>query len=273
MNNTSLNWPLGVLNPNQPSFLTGLLHRSKPLVYLGLLMLVCAAVTALAALFDERMIRGMGIWVKPIKFMLSTAAFALTTAWLMGLLQPAQRQTRLIKSMVWVLVVTAVFEVGYITVAAAMGTESHHNTKTPTLAWMYTAMGVAATLLTATQGVLAWAIWRNNKARVMPVAAQAVVIGLALTWVLGTISGFLLGGKQPPVFAPGAVPLLGWNLSGGDARPAHFLGLHAHQLIVLFGYGLQRHLPTQRATLMLWAGSAAYVGVWVWVMRLAMRVG
>jgi len=65
-----------------------------------------------------------------------------------------------------------------------------------------------------------------------------VVVGLVLTFLLATISGFLLGGRQPP--AGMGLPIVGWHIGGADARPAHFLGVHAQQLMPLAGLALQQ---------------------------------
>jgi hypothetical protein len=59
------------------------------------------------------------------------------------------------------------------------------------------------------------------------------VIGLGLTTLLGTISGMALGGTQPP--AGSGMLVFGWHLNLQDYRPAHFLGIHSHQLIPLAG--------------------------------------
>jgi hypothetical protein len=265
------NWPLSELNFFHSSLWEALLERQKMLTWFAFAMLVCAIVASVIAIFDERLVRGANLWFKPIKFMISTLAFALTTAWFMGLLEPVQRQTSVMQSMVWVLIITASFEVVYITGAAALGGQSHHNISTPFKAAMFGLMAVAAVALTATQAVLAWAIWRNAPVSPMPVAAQAVMIGLVLTWLLGTASGFLLGGKQPPAFAEGALPLLGWHLGGRDGRPAHFLGLHAHQFVPLLGIILQRYLPHSTGVAILWFSSAGYVGLWWLLVRLALR--
>jgi hypothetical protein len=265
------NWPLAQLNLVNDNLWQSLLERQKVLAWFAVVMLACAAAAAVVAVVDERLIRGANLWLKPIKFMLSTVLFALTTAWLMGLLTSSQRHTALMQGIAWMLVITATFEVVYITGAAAFGRESHHNIHTAWSAAMFGLMALAAVALTATQAVLAWAIWRHTTSTPLPVAAQAVLIGLVLTWLLGTASGFLLGGKQPPQFSPNAVPLLGWHLSGGDGRPAHFLGLHAHQLLVVLGFVLQRYLPHLTGTVVLWMCSAAYAGVWWWLMRLALR--
>jgi hypothetical protein len=241
------------------------------LAWFGLLMLCCALLTATVAAIDERVVRGANLWFKPIKFMVATALFALTTAWLMGLIDRTKRQSPVMVAMAWTLIITALFEVAYITWAAAFGAESHHNTGTLFAAVMFSLMAVAAVALTATQAVLAWAIWRGLPPAPVPVAAQAVILGLVLAWLLGTVSGFLLGGRQPPAYGEGALLFMGWRFDGGDGRPAHFLGLHAHQILPGIGFVLQRTVSHALGRSLLWCCSAGYVMAWWWFMRLALR--
>lgn len=83
-------------------------------------------------------------------------------------------------------------------------------------------------------------------------------MGLTLTFVLSTISGFLLGGIQPP--AGSGLPLVGWHFYK-DIRPAHFLGVHAQQVIPLWAIFVERCLANY-STQALAAGCSLYVIVW-----------
>ena len=190
---------------------------------------------------DERALREVGVWHKPLKFMASTALFALSTAWFMGRLPAGARSSPVSRALVWTVIATSLFEVAYISMQAALGEPSHYHVADPLHAAMFVAMAVAAVLLTGTQAVLAWQIARHQRSRPWPLATQAVVVGLALTFLLSTASGFMLGAQQPP--AGVGLPILGWHLAahpgGGDLRPAHFLGVHAQQLIPLAGWLLQ----------------------------------
>lgn len=213
---------------------------------------------------DDRVIRDVNVWVKPMKFMAATALFALTNAAiLMRLPQSVRVQTGL-RAMVTVLVITSLFEVAYITLQGALGHGSHYNVSSPLMALMFGLMALAAVGLTATQGYLAWVIHRHGLTWGSPVWVRSVVWGLALTFGLATLSGFVLGGLQPP--AGQGLPILGWHLSGGDARPAHFLGVHAHQLIPLWGLVVMlsetRGLVARRALALLNGGVALYVLAW-----------
>jgi hypothetical protein len=210
-----------------------LLHRQRMLtVFAGLLLVAIVPVTVGWGL-DERTLRGVSVWVKPIKFMLSIAALALTTAWFIGYLRADRRRSPGVRAIVFALVVSGAFEIGYITLQAALGGASHYNVADAFHAAMYMLMGVGALVLTGTQAALAWQLVRHPDPDVPPAFRHAVVLGLALTFALGAGVGIPLSALQPPSIA--GVPFLGWSPSAGDLRPAHFVGIHAEQLLPLAG--------------------------------------
>lgn len=243
-----------------------LLSRQPLLTVFAALMLALALPTAVMLALDDRIWRDVAIWAKPLKFMLSTAAFAVTTAWFVGLLPKDMQTSPTVRGLAWAVVITSSFEVGYISLQAALGSGSHHNVSDPLHAAMFGLMAVAAVGLTATQALLAWLIARHSPVH-DTVFGRSVVIGLLLTFVLATASGFLLGGQQPP--AGVGLPVVGWHLDQADARPVHFMGVHAHQWIPLAGWLLQR-LRISHATVWLAAVAITYVILWalltLWVL-------
>lgn len=200
-------------------------------------MLALATPTALLLALDDRYWRDVAIWAKPLKFMLSTAMFAATTAWFIGLLPQRMQGSFMLKTLAWTVVVTSTFEVSYISLQASLGEGSHHNVGDQLHAMLFGLMALAAMCLTATQAVLAWLIARHSPTR-STLTTRAVVTGLMLTFALATASGFMLGGQQPPQGV--GLPGLGWHIGQADARPAHFLGVHAQQLLPLAGWLLNR---------------------------------
>ena len=231
---------------------------SKFLVSYGLIMLLALVFCYVWSLSDHRLIREVGVWVKPMKFMLSTALFALTTVWVLKVAQSDLDQMPVYPWIVALLVLTSLFEVVYISYQASQGSASHYNVSDPFHAFMFGVMAVAAVGLTFSQAWLAWEIWNEQKGADLRVETLGVIIGLTMTFVLSTISGFMLGGNQPP--SGQGIPIVGWHLYK-DIRPAHFLGVHAQQLIPLWGLIAAKFMGTF-STAGLLIGAFLYVMLW-----------
>ena len=231
---------------------------SKFLVSYGLIMLLALVFCYVWSLSDHRLIGEVGVWVKPMKFMLSTALFALTTVWVLKVAHSDLDQMPVYPWIVALLVLTSLFEVVYISYQASQGSASHYNVSDPFHAFMFGVMAVAAVGLTFSQAWLAWEIWNEQKGADLRVETLGVIIGLTMTFVLSTISGFMLGGNQPP--SGQGIPIVGWHLYK-DIRPAHFLGVHAQQLIPLWGLIAAKFMGTF-STAGLLIGAFLYVMLW-----------
>jgi hypothetical protein len=234
---------------------------SKVLVIYGGLMLAALGITYLVSLTDIRTIRDVGVWVKPMKFMVATVLFAWTTVWLVSIAHTSVGNTQTYSWITTLLILTSLFEVVYITYQGSQGEASHYNNSDVLHMILFGVMAIAAVGLTATQAWLAWEIWEEQKTIGLSVVTLGVVIGLLLTFILSTVSGFLLGGNQPP--AGVGLPIVGWHLYR-DIRPSHFLGVHAQQFIPLLGLLVER-FAGKYANVGLIAGSAAYVSAWMFL--------
>ncbi|MBX3603335.1 MAG: hypothetical protein KF863_22170 [Rubrivivax sp.] len=242
-------------------------RSDRRLIVFALVMLAVMLPAALGLAFDDRLLRGVNVWIKPMKFMLSVALLALTTAWFARHLPAAVRRGRAFTALAWTLIATGGFEVGYITLQAALGQASHYNVGSVFHGVMYTLMGAGALALTATQPWLAWLLWRHGEP--LPRAYRhAVLLGLVLTFVLGAGVGMLLGDRQP-AGGPG-LPLLGWSMVGGDLRVAHFVGIHAEQVLPLLAAALLAWRP-RLALAGVWAGTAAWTALWAVVLVQALQ--
>jgi len=106
------------------------MSRQGLLTVFATLMLAMALPATVLLTLDDRTWRDVAIWAKPLKFMLSTAAFAATTAWFVGLLPKRIQTSRKVRRLAWAVVITSSFEVGYISLQAALGDGSHHKSAT-----------------------------------------------------------------------------------------------------------------------------------------------
>jgi len=243
-------------------------EREPRLVAFGMLMLALMLPALLGLALDARTLRDVNVWVKPMKFSASVALLALTTAWFIGHL-PAQRQrSRAVGAIVWTLIATGGFEVVYIYAQAALGQASHYNVGDSFHATMYTLMGMGALILTGTQLALAWQLWKHGQRGLAPAYRLSVLLGLVLTFVLGASAGLLLGGMPPPVGAH--LPILGWSMTGGDLRVAHFIGIHAGQILPILGAAIVvLRLPAAR--FLVWGASGIWTAAFLFTLVQALR--
>lgn len=108
------------------------------------------------------------------------------------------------------------------------------------------------------QPLLAWQLHRHADPARPAAYRLAVKLGLVATFVLGAGAGMLLGRMQAPDAAAGpTLPWVGWSLAGGGPRPAHFIGIHAQQLLPLVGLAIAaRHGRSAKGRV--WAAAVAY---------------
>ena len=241
------------------SIWTALSQASRVLIVYGIFMALAVSVTFWISTADDRTIRDVGIWVKPMKFMAATAVFSWTTVWLICVANSSVTHTTSFTWITALIISTSLFEVAYITFQGAQGLPSHYNNTDPLHTLLFGLMAIAAVGLTFSQVWLAWEIWKEQGTQKINPLTLAVLIGLVLTFVLSTLSGFLLGGNQPPVGQ--GLPVVGWHLQK-DIRPAHFLGVHAQQIIPLIGILAERYLGSF-GSIGVFAASTAYVIAWV----------
>jgi hypothetical protein len=237
-----------------------------PLTVTGLLM-AAALIPALAGLWlDPRVITGAPAWLKPAKFAVSTAIFTLTLAWIFTYLPDWVRTRRIVG---WGSAAILVFEVGAIYFQAWRGTTSHFNLATPFDATLFTAMGLAIVIQTVGAATIAVALWRQPFADAA--LGWALRLGLTLS-IVGASSGGLMTAPHASQIAearlshhmavsgahtvgapdggPG-LPGTGWSREHGDIRVAHFVGLHAMQVLPVVAWLMTRRRESDVRTLRL----------------------
>ncbi|SNC59632.1 hypothetical protein SAMN06265337_0092 [Hymenobacter gelipurpurascens] len=237
------------------------LHRVNPVLsWVGWLHVGFLLLALVLLPFDTRAVTGLPVWVKPIKFALSGLLYLWTLAWLLAdLPSPAQRAVRRIS---WGIGLSMAVEMACIATQAARGTTSHFNNATAFDGLLFSLMGVfilVNTLLTVWAVYLVWRYRPDGPAGYV----WGVRLGLLLFLIGSVLGGMMIHLNQHTVGAPDGgpgLPGLGWSTRAGDLRIAHFLGLHALQVVPLFGWWVSRKIPS-RAVLITWLGAAMYTGL------------
>ncbi|MEO1001063.1 MAG: hypothetical protein AAFW69_10775 [Pseudomonadota bacterium] len=227
---------------------------------LGLLVLTLAAMAV-----ETRVLAGYDPWVKPAKFAASLALHLATLAVVAAALPARVREGWLMAALVLGTLAATIFEMGYIMLQAARLEHSHFNVAEPLHAALYTAMGIGAVYLVAAAMVLGGLVARERPAGwgagLQWGAALGLIGGGILTIV---VAGYMGGNGSHFVGTPspeaGAWPITGWSTEVGDLRPAHFLALHAMQILPLAGLALDRWRPGGAVPVMV-VGSVLYAAL------------
>ena len=238
---------------------------APPLFWTGIGMLALSLPTLLLAALDDRTLQGVSVWLKPWKFQFSLAVFLLSLALFMVWLPGAALRKRASRFVVWGAVLSAGFEVLYITWQGAQGLASHFNFTSAVAIGMYQLMGLGAVTLSSTALVLGLVIAFNKNYSVPAAVKLSIVLGLLLTFLLGTGFGAYLSAQQNGHWVGGnpsdadGLPIVKWSRSGGDLRVAHFFGIHAMHFIPAFGLALHLlRVTAARSRVAIWTFALAY---------------
>jgi len=217
----------------------------RPFLILTAVSVAFLATSLLWAGFDDRMIAGTVVWAKPLKFAISFAVLFATMALVEPYFSKPWRNGRMFAGIAAVMAASMLLEMIYMIAQAAQMQTSHFNTATPFAGVMYSLMGVGAVCLVLGVGLMGWAALRDKQASFGRGLRAGVGWGFGLSFVLtmitaGTMSS--MAGHFIGTPAPGAavVPLMGWSATVGDLRPAHFVSLHAMQVLPLLGLWIDR---------------------------------
>lgn len=174
--------------------------------------------------------------LKPLKFAISIAIFLAT---MMGLIPSLGLPPTASRALGAALSLTMIVEMTCIVVQALRGTRSHFNVATPLDAAIWRTMVAAiviATLLMVLVAILA-SLRPLVTLEGRPMSPWMSAAWRAGLWIflLAAVSGFAMGGRLAHSVGgeDGGVglPLLGWSVTHGDLRAAHFVALHALQVL------------------------------------------
>ncbi|HEY1176663.1 MAG TPA: hypothetical protein VGF17_10940 [Phytomonospora sp.] len=261
----------------------GRFHR--PLLYLAGLMALTGAVAVVGLIADDRTLTAMPIWAKPLKFSLSIGVYALTMAYLIPLLRKGRKAGwwfgATIAAMLFVEMIVIVGQV-------FRGRTSHFNEATAFDAALWIVMGASITVMwLANLGVAVFLAWTSIGDRAL---TRGIRWGMSIG-VGGLAVGYLMaqqdtshlenvGGAHSVGIDDGgpSIPFVGWSSVGGDLRIAHFVGIHAMQVLPLLALWLghraartARLADDGRRSRIVLVASLAYAGLTLLVLWQALR--
>jgi hypothetical protein len=253
---------------------------NKFLTLSAILYIALIPIYLVAAILDPRLITNAPAFVKPLKFILSSAIYVTTFLYLLTLINGRKRWVQIAANGT---AAAFLIENVIITGQAIRGVSSHFNMTTTLDERLFNIMGATIVMLSVFNLLLGILLLFQK----LPTAtiAWSIRLGVLISFV-GMNTGFLMTSATSPAQAaqleagqmPAAIgahsvgvedggpglPFVGWSTEGGDLRVPHFIGLHGMQLLPLLGLLLSRRPrfnERQRVTLVVTAG-VAYVG-WI----------
>jgi hypothetical protein len=248
---------------------------------------------ALIGLFaDPRLVLNAPNWAKTLKFSASVFIYGVTLLWMLGFVKSRPRAAKVVAFATGVILL---FEMGLMILQAVRGAAVHYNQSTPFDTVVWRVMSVTIFIVYAFNIAGAVLIARERFAN--PVLGLGVKLGIVIA-MIGIGLGGLMVGPTPAQLAVlqsggqldylgahnvGALvdggtrmlPILGWNMDGGDLRIPHFIGIHGAQFIpfvaaIAMALGA-RGLSTNRQRALVWVGAAFYAGLTLLVTWQALR--
>lgn len=139
----------------------------------------------------------------------------------------------------WGIIILLGFEIIYIAIQAARGQLSHFNLSSPFYATMYSLMAFAASAVTIWTAYVAWLFFKDSYPDLPDYYLWSIRLGLII-FVVFSFEGFVMGAALKHTIGgadggPG-LPILNWSTRFGDPRIAHFIGMHALQVLPLISF-------------------------------------
>ncbi len=234
------------------------------------LLLAAIPATLMAFQLDDRTINEIPIWIKPLKFYVSTALHLVTLAILVRFLSNETRAKIWLGMVAAISAAASIAEIALISGQASRGVASHFNNATPFDEIVYKLMGVGALLIIMPTLVVGL---RFLSAPVSEKLSPGLKLGAGLGLTIGFVLTLLIAGYMStrpdghwvggPATDVGGVPLFGWSQQGGDLRVPHFFATHLMQALPIAGYLADKMFGAESAATkwIVWGVTIAGVGL------------
>jgi hypothetical protein len=214
-------------------FLAEIYWRNPLLTLVGWLHVVLLLAAMVGYVTDDRAVAGVDPWLTPLKLMPEIAIYVWTVAWFSKYIR---RPRWLLSTGSIVIAAAMVIESSCLILQAARGTVSFYNVATDFDAAIFRAMcimiGINMLML------LVVLLTFGKRGRLHPAYLWGVRTGILLFLCGGAVGGVMLATGLNMAGASTASPTLlffNWAAAGGGGGLAHWLSLHALQILPLTG--------------------------------------
>ena len=235
---------------------------------LGWALLLAVPVLAAFAMFVPAALGTAAVnpWIKPIKFSMSFSTFASTMSLLLLALRIPKWQLTLVRR-----AIAASVALEILSLAAQAWRSAYH---VAGYSLMDTSLAqMTNTMVMVNTGIVCWMLilFCANRVRADVVdgpMVSAIRCSIMIFLAGNAIGGYMLArGSHTVGVADGGpgLPFVNWSVIGGDLRIAHFIAIHAIQIVPLFAYMLSQMAPIPPVKLRRMAVGALAIAVSVLV--------
>lgn len=218
-------------------YLTEVFVRDPFLYRVGLFMFITGALLLLPLSFDSRTVLGINPWIKPIKFCLSVGVYLFTIAWFLEYIKSHKRIKRLIS---YVTGISMILEILIVIFQAMRAVKSHFNEDTTFDQILFGIMGLLIGLSTI-MIVIYFLTLFFGKSTISGPYRLSILLSIILFLVASGVGGIMISNGAHTVGAADGgdgIFFFNWSTEYGDLRIAHFIGMHAIQIIPMSCYFL-----------------------------------
>ncbi len=218
--------------------------KESPILYgIAIIHFALTILSIAGLIIDDRTLLGVNVWVKPLKFGISTGIFILTVGYLITLYPFSRRKKNIVNNLVsWSLIIETLI----IFVQGFRGVQSHYNESSLLDGILFASMGLLIAI-----SVLIMVFFIFETARLKLNTTKPIQFAIFLGWTIVLFGSWVGGqmisqmGHNVGVADGGAgLPLVNWSTIAGDLRIAHFFGLHGIQIIPLFALWVSKRWTT-----------------------------
>ncbi len=239
-------------------FLLELKDRNELLFYFGMANVALSLIFIVLSFFTTIEVAGANAWYKPTKFALSIGLYSLTMGWLMYYLPQAKG----ISICSWLIIIMLGFEILYIGLQAGRGQLSHFNQSSALYSSLYMLMAFAATVVSFVTLYIGLRFFQVDLPHLPDHYVWAIRLSLILFFIF-SLEGFVMGSNLSHTIGAAdggaGLPFLNWSRQFGDPRVAHFIGMHAIQVLPLLAYYVLKDVKLTFVVSALYACVAVYV--------------
>jgi len=213
---------------------------SSPILYtIAWIHFIMAVGCIIGLLVDERILLGVNVWIKPLKFCISGGIYIMTVGYLITLYPYSKRKKNIINNLTsW----TLLPETLIIVIQGARGIQSHYNQSSLLDGILFGTMGILIAV-----NVLIMVLFIIDTTRLKLKVPRPIQWAILMGWMV-VLFGSWIGGQMISQMAHNVgvtdggagLPLVNWSTVAGDLRIAHFFGLHGIQIIPLFAFILSK---------------------------------